>query len=97
MILLVFKPESACFSRISLVAAEMCSKDKIFYPTEVAARLLGFLVSGLMPVVDGAPIPLVAVSICVHGDSPGAVDMTTELRSRLLAAGVELRSFAATS
>jgi UPF0271 protein len=65
--------------------------------TDAADRLLGFLETGLMPVVDGAPIPLAADSICVHGDSPGAVDMTTELRSRLLAAGVELRSFAATS
>jgi UPF0271 protein len=69
----------------------------IYDPAEVADRLLGFLETGLMPVVDGAPIPLVADSICVHGDSPGAVDMTTELRSRLLAAGVELRSFTPTS
>jgi 5-oxoprolinase (ATP-hydrolysing) subunit A len=66
-------------------------------PAEAVDRLLGFLETGLMPVVDGAPIPLAADSVCVHGDSPGAVDMTTQLRSRLLAAGVELRSFAATS
>jgi UPF0271 protein len=66
-------------------------------PAEAADRLLGFLETGLMPVVDGAPIPLAADSICVHGDSPGAVDMTTQIRSRLLAAGVELVSFAASS
>jgi UPF0271 protein len=66
-------------------------------PAEAADRLLGFLETGLMPVVDGAPIPLAADSICVHGDSPGAVDMTTQLRSRLLAAGVQLASFAASS
>ena len=66
-------------------------------PAEAADRLLGFLETGLMPVVDGASIPLAADSICVHGDSPGAVDMTTQLRARLLAAGVELASFAASS
>lgn len=69
----------------------------IYDPAEAADRLLGFLETGLMPVVDGAPIPLAADSICVHGDSPGAVDMTTQLRSRLLAGGVELRSFVVTS
>ena len=66
-------------------------------PAEAADRLLGFLETGLMPVVDGASIPLAADSICVHGDSPGAVDLTTQLCSRLLAAGVELASFAASS
>lgn len=66
-------------------------------PAEAADRLLGFLETGLMPVVDGASIPLAADSICVHGDSPGAVDLATQLCSRLLAAGVELASFAASS
>lgn len=60
---------------------------------EAAARLVDFLATGLMPVVDGAPIPLAAQSICVHGDSPGAVAMAVEIRARLLAEGVELRSF----
>ncbi|WP_435231076.1 LamB/YcsF family protein [Pseudopelagicola sp. nBUS_20] len=58
-----------------------------------AERLIEFLDSGLMPVVDGNPIKLAAQSICVHGDSPGAVRMTREIRERLTAHGVEILSF----
>lgn len=62
-------------------------------PEAAAARLLSFLDSGLMPVVGGAPIPLAAQSICVHGDSPGAVEMARHIRSRLGAAGVSIAAF----
>lgn len=55
---------------------------------EVAERLIGFLDSGRMPVQGGDPIPLAADSICIHGDTPGAVAMARQLRARLLAAGV---------
>lgn len=60
-----------------------------------ADRLLSFLESGLMPVVDGDPIRLAAQSICVHGDSPHAVGMAREIRLRLTAAGVSLAAFMA--
>ncbi|MCA0203981.1 LamB/YcsF family protein [Pararhodobacter sp.] len=62
-------------------------------PAEAAERLLRFLDTGLMPVVGGDPIPLDAASICVHGDSPGAVAMAREVRARLGAAGVSVASF----
>jgi UPF0271 protein len=58
-----------------------------------AERLIGFLGTGLMPVVGGDPIPLAAQSICVHGDSPDAVAMAREIRTRLQAAGVVLAPF----
>lgn len=58
-----------------------------------AERLIGFLDTGLMPVVGGDPIPLAAQSICVHGDSPDAVAMAREIRTRLQAAGVVLAPF----
>lgn len=60
-------------------------------------RILEFLDSGMMPVVDGDPIPLDAHSICVHGDSPHAVDMTRTIRGKLSAAGVELTGFASSA
>ena len=60
---------------------------------EAATRIVQFLQSGLMPVVDGDPIPLAAHSICVHGDSPGAVQMARNIRDRLTSEGVVLRSF----
>lgn len=63
--------------------------------TEAADRLISFLETGLMPVVDGDPIKLHAQSICVHGDSAGAVDMVRSIREKLNATGVQIRSFAA--
>ena len=64
---------------------------------EATDRLLGFLETGLMPVIDGDPIALTADSICVHGDSEGAVAMTRMIRDELTAAGVELTGFASNS
>lgn len=60
---------------------------------EATDRLLAFLESGTMPTVGGDAIPLAAESICVHGDSPGAVDMAHQIRKGLLHAGVEVRAF----
>ena len=62
-------------------------------PAEAAERLLRMLDTGLMPVIDGDPIPLDAHSICVHGDSPSAVAMAQEVRDRLSAAGISIRNF----
>ena len=67
--------------------------DLIHDPGDAADRMLDFLETGLMPVVDGDAIPLAADSICVHGDSEGAVEMARVLRRRLCDAGVELASF----
>ncbi|WP_411892594.1 LamB/YcsF family protein [Yoonia sp. SDW83-1] len=60
---------------------------------EAVARLLSFLETGLMPVIDGPPIKLAAQSICVHGDSPGAVDMAREIRQQLTAHGIQITGF----
>ena len=57
-------------------------------PSAAADRLLSFLKTGLMPVIDGDPIALNAQSICVHGDSPGAVEMAKFIKSQLEDAGV---------
>lgn len=62
-------------------------------PEAAADRLLGFLDSGRMPVLDGAPIALRGQSICVHGDSAGAVAMARHIRIALGAAGVEIAPF----
>ena len=58
-------------------------------------RLLTFLDTGLMPTVGGDPIPLAAHSVCVHGDGPEAVPIAAEIRARLTAQGVAVRSFLA--
>ena len=43
---------------------------------------------------SGKRIPCRVDSICVHGDSPGAVAMAVEVRRTLEQAGVTLRAFA---
>ncbi|TDT77088.1 UPF0271 protein [Litoreibacter halocynthiae] len=63
-------------------------------PDEAAERLIAFLETGLMPVIDGDPIALDAQSICVHGDSAGAVAMAGAIRKRLSAAGITISGFA---
>jgi len=60
---------------------------------QAAERLLGYLQTGLMPVIDGDPIKLDAQSICVHGDSEHAVGMAREIHARLSAAGFTVASF----
>ena len=60
---------------------------------EAAERLIRFLDSGRMPVLGGDPIPLSAQSICVHGDSPGAVGMAQQVRRRLEGAGITVSPF----
>lgn len=62
-------------------------------PQEAADRLVSYLETGLMPVVDGAPIKLDAHSICVHGDGPSAIAMAAHIRKTLSARGVILKSF----
>lgn len=66
----------------------------MIHDAEFAAdRLLELLETGHMPVIDGAPIALDAHSICVHGDSPGAVAMASTIRTRLEAQGIEVKGF----
>jgi len=66
----------------------------VLHDADAAAdRLLRFLDSGLMPVADGAPIRLAAQSICVHGDTAGAVQMAERIRARLAEAGVTVAPF----
>lgn len=63
--------------------------------TEVATRLIGFLDSGLMPVIGGDPVRLAADSICIHGDTAGAVEMARIIRHHLRASGKSLQPFLA--
>jgi 5-oxoprolinase (ATP-hydrolysing) subunit A len=62
-------------------------------PHAAAKRLLSFMETGRMPVVDGDPIALRAQSVCVHGDSPGAVTMARHLRAELARTAVHISPF----
>jgi UPF0271 protein len=64
-------------------------------PAEVAARVVRMITAGQVTSVEGADVPVSARSVCVHGDSPGAVAMAVAVRQALLDAGVAVRAFAA--
>ena len=62
-------------------------------PALIAARMLRLVREGCIEAADGSTVTLCAQSICVHGDSPGAVAIARHLRRSLEAAGVALRPF----
>ncbi|MGH8816986.1 MAG: LamB/YcsF family protein [Achromobacter pestifer] len=66
-------------------------------PEVVAQRMLRLVQEGVVEAIDGSLARVQADSICVHGDSPGAVDMAREVRRRLEQSGVTIRSFAGTA
>lgn len=59
----------------------------------VAQRMLRLVQDGVVEAIDGSLTKVNAESICVHGDSPGAVAMATEVRRMLQQAGVTLTPF----
>ena len=62
-------------------------------PAAIAERVAHLVTAGRISAVDGSEIVVHAESICVHGDSPGAVQIATAVADRLRAGGVELRAF----
>lgn len=59
----------------------------------IAERMLRLVQTGEVESITGRSVPVQADSICVHGDSPGAVEMARRIRARLEQAGVALRPF----
>jgi len=63
-------------------------------PAAVAGRMVRFAESGLVDAIDGTALRVDAETICLHGDTSGAVAMAAAVRAALDDAGVEIRSFA---
>jgi 5-oxoprolinase (ATP-hydrolysing) subunit A len=59
----------------------------------IADRVTSMVTRGRVAAVDGSTIPITVESVCVHGDSPGAVQIATTVRDRLAANGVTLAAF----
>lgn len=62
-------------------------------PDVIADRVLTMVTSGTVTACDGSELTLDVESVCVHGDSPGAVRIATAVRKRLAANGVDLKAF----
>ena len=63
-------------------------------PELIAARMLRLAREGVIAATDGTLVPIAAQSICVHGDSPGAVQIARRIRAAFDAEGVALTPFA---
>lgn len=63
-------------------------------PDEVAARVVRLATGGGVVAVDGTTVRPDAETVCLHGDTPGAVAVARAVRAALDAAGVAVRSFA---
>jgi 5-oxoprolinase (ATP-hydrolysing) subunit A len=63
-------------------------------PADVARRAVSLAVDGGVAAVDGSWTPMAIRTLCIHGDSPGAIVSAHRVRDALETAGVTLRSFA---
>ena len=59
----------------------------------IAQRMLTLVREGVIEAVDGSMVRVEADSICVHGDSPGAVAIARNIRQRFEQEGVQIASF----
>lgn len=57
---------------------------------QIAERTLRMVTEGTVETVDGSEVEVVADSICLHGDTPGAVAMARAVRDTLEGAGVQV-------
>lgn len=64
-------------------------------PEQVAERAVLMVTSGSVTAIDGTVVPLRAETICVHGDTPGALDLIRRIRERLGDSGVTIAAAAA--
>ena len=60
---------------------------------QVAERVVRMVQAGAVETVDGALLPMEIGSICVHGDSPGAIAMAAAVRRGLEDTGIAVRPF----
>ena len=62
-------------------------------PWHVAERMVTMVKPGQLQASDGSDVAVSASSICVHGDSPAAVEMAVAVRRALSEAGIDVRPF----
>ncbi len=61
-------------------------------PARAAAQALSLALEGQVLAASGETVTIAVDTLCIHGDSPGAVDMALAVRAALRDAGVRLRA-----
>lgn len=62
-------------------------------PRQVAERVVRLATESVVEAVDGSRVTVEAQSVCVHGDTPGAVAIAAAVRAALDEAGVTVAGF----
>ncbi|MEP6851559.1 MAG: 5-oxoprolinase subunit PxpA [bacterium] len=62
-------------------------------PEAIAARAVALATTGRVPATDGSNLVVDAESVCVHGDTPGAVAIAKAVRAALAGVGVDVQPF----
>ena len=60
-------------------------------PDEVVRRSMGMITDGRVTAIDGSEVSLIVDTLCVHGDTPGAHELTRRLRADLERHGIDVR------
>ncbi|MGO4432211.1 LamB/YcsF family protein, partial [Paenarthrobacter sp. RAF9] len=63
-------------------------------PAAVVAQAVRLATRKEVLAIDGSVVPVQADSLCIHGDTPGAVNMAAAVREGLEQAGVQIEAFA---
>lgn len=63
-------------------------------PGVVAERAVRLVNEGIVDAIDGTTVPVQVDSLCVHGDTPGAVRLAQAVRTALDDAGIVIAAFA---
>ena len=62
-------------------------------PVMVADRVVKMVQDGAVTSITGKVIPMQMDTVCIHGDTPGAVELGRHVREGLKAAGIEVKPF----
>ncbi len=63
-------------------------------PDAVVAQAVRLATRKEVLAIDGTVVPVQADSLCIHGDTPGAVNMAAAVREGLEKAGIQIEAFA---
>ena len=61
-------------------------------PQDVAKRVLQVASTGSVTAIDGTEVKVQAESVCVHGDSPGSVELTRSVVRKLADEGIRIEA-----
>lgn len=64
-------------------------------PEAIGERVARLATEGVLRAADGTELEIDAATVCIHGDTPGAVEVARAVRARLDRDGIVVRSFSA--